>query len=189
MSHGDRAPDVIVERPIPGEPHNDGILEEDNPIPRWFNWSFLATIVFALFYTPYYVLSGWSSAGQWQEEVRAGEAAAAAVRETLPSTNPYHGDAEAIAQGQEIFTTTCAACHLPDGRGLVGPSLVDPYWKFGENDAALFESVAEGRPAGMPPWGTHLGTDKIWKVLAYVETLPQSDEPGVGAPDYVPPEP
>jgi mono/diheme cytochrome c family protein len=39
----------------------------------------------------------------------------------------------------------------------------------------------------MPPWGPQLGADKIWKVLAYVETLPASDAPGVGAPDYVPP--
>jgi cytochrome c oxidase cbb3-type subunit 3 len=181
--------DVIVERPIAGEPARDGIGEEDNPIPAWFNWAFAATIVFAAFYVPYYVLSGWSSAGQWQAEVRAAEAAVAAVRETLPSENPYRGDPTAIAAGKEIFTTTCAACHLPDGRGLVGPSLIDPYWKYGHDDATLFETVSEGRPGGMPPWGTQLGSEKIWKVLAYIETLPQTDEPGVGSPDYVAPAP
>jgi mono/diheme cytochrome c family protein len=39
----------------------------------------------------------------------------------------------------------------------------------------------------MPPWGTTLGTEKIWKVLAYIETLPKTDEPGVGSPDYAAP--
>jgi cytochrome c oxidase cbb3-type subunit 3 len=181
--------DEIVERPAPGEPERDGIAEEDNAIPAWFNWSFGATIVFAAFYIPYYLFSGWSSAGQWQAEVAEAEKAVAAVRETLPSTNPYRGDAEAIAAGKELFTTTCVACHLPTGEGLVGPSLIDPYWKYGNDDAALFETVSGGRPAGMPPWGTVLGTEKIWKVLAYIETLPTTDEPGIGSPDYVAPAP
>jgi mono/diheme cytochrome c family protein len=34
----------------------------------------------------------------------------------------------------------------------------------------------------MPAWGAQLGDEKIWKVLAYLETLPQQSEPGVGAP-------
>ena len=87
-----------------------------------------------------------------------------------------------------MFVTTCAACHKPDGSGLVGPSLVDPYWKYGNTDDALYETIDKGRPAGMPPWGTQLGSEKIWKVLAYMETLPQSDEPGVGAPEGWSPE-
>lgn len=179
----------IVERAAPGEPVRDGIGEEDNAIPAWFVWTFIGTIVFAAFYTPYYLLSGWSSTGQWQEQVAAAEAAVAEVRAALPSSNPFRGDAEAITEGKEIFISTCAACHLPDGRGLVGPSLIDPHWKYGQDDASLFETVAEGRPLGMPPWGTQLGTAKIWKSLAYMETLPKTDEPGVGAPDYAPPAP
>jgi len=49
--------------------------------------------------------------------------------------------------------------------------------------------VMEGRPAGMPGWGAQLGSEKVWRVLAYLETLPRSQAPGVGAPDYVPPPP
>jgi hypothetical protein len=36
----------------------------------------------------------------------------------------------------------------------------------------------------MPPWGPQLGAEKIWKVLAYIETLPKRAEPGVGSPDF-----
>ena len=50
----------------------------------------------------------------------------------------------------------------------------------------LFASVAQGRPGGMPPWGTQLGDEKIWKVLAYLETLPRSSQPGMGAPGVAP---
>ena len=162
----------------------DGIGEEDNPIPAWWWWSWFATIVFAAFYIPYYTLSGWSQASQWAAEVAATQAAVAANAPPVPTTNPYRGDAAAIAEGRQTFETICAACHKPDGSGLVGPSLVDPYWKYGDTDAVLFETVTKGRPGGMPAWGPQLGSEKIWKVLAYVATLPKSDKPGVGAPGF-----
>jgi cytochrome c oxidase cbb3-type subunit 3 len=178
--------DEIVELPREDGASRDGIHEDDARLPAWYTWSFIGTILFALVYVPYYLFSGWSAAGQWQAEVEAAEALYAASRPAVASENPYRGDAAAIAEGSETFTSVCAACHKPDGSGLVGPSLVDPYWKYGHADADLFASVSQGRPGGMPPWGTQLGTEKIWKVLAYLETLPRSSEPGVGAPGVAP---
>lgn len=177
--NGDRE---IVEFERAGTPPRDGIGEEDNAIPLWFNAGFYGLIVVGIVYILYYLLSGWSSLGEYAEASAAAEAQAAAVAAAQPATNPFRGDAAAIEEGQQVFSTICAACHKPDASGLVGPSLVDPYWKYGHSDAELFESVAEGRPGGMPPWLAQLGADKIWKSLAYLETLPKSDEPGVGAP-------
>jgi cytochrome c oxidase cbb3-type subunit 3 len=160
----------------------DGIGEDDNPIPLWFNASFLATIAFAVVYALYYLLSGWSQEAQYLAEVERSEAYAEAAHAALPSRNPFRGDAAAVAEGKVVFEQICAACHKPDGSGLVGPSLVDPYWKYGHDDEELYETVAQGRPGGMPPWGAQLGGEKIWKSLAYLETLPKSPEPGLGAP-------
>ncbi len=184
MSEGDRAPvpDEVAELPGEHVDGTDGIAESDNPIPRWFNVSFLATIVFAIVYLAFYTLTGWSSRGQYEAEVAVATKQAQAVRAALPAGNPYTGDAAAIAEGQQVFLQICAACHKPDGSGLVGPSLVDPYWKYGDTDAVLFETVSEGRPGGMPAWKSQLGTEKIWKALAYMATLPRSNAPGVGAP-------
>jgi cytochrome c oxidase cbb3-type subunit 3 len=137
----------------------DGIGEEDNAIPAWWWWGFIATVLFAAFYIPYYMLSGWSQRVQYQEQVYAAQARAEEVQASLPTHNPY-------------------------GSGLVGPSLVDPYWKYGSDDASRFETISKGRPGGMPAWGTQLGTEKIWKVMAYLDTLPKSDKPGVGSPGY-----
>lgn len=173
----------------PDEPLRDGIGEEDNDIPAWWWWSFMATILFAAFYTPYYTLSGWSQEGMYAEQVARAAALTAEVRASLPTTNPFHGDEAAMGEGKQTFDTICAACHKPDGSGLVGPSLVDPYWKYGKEDVALFESVAKGRPGGMPGWEAQLGSEKIWKVLAYLESLPKSDEPGMGAPELATPTP
>lgn len=174
------------------DPHRerDGIGEEDHPIPLWFNASLIATWIFGFAYMAWYlVLSDWSSLGQWSAEVAAAESHAAAVHSSLPAQNPKRGDQGEIAEGAKVFATICVACHMPDGKGLVGPSLVDPYWKYGSSDAELFATVSEGRPGGMPPWGPQLGSEKIWEVLAYLETLPKTAEPGFGAPGFVPPAP
>ena len=184
--------DSLLEIPeLPGPGHlRDGIGEEDNPIPFWFNVSWIATTIFGIAYMVWYLaISNWSSTGQWRSEVAAAESQAAVVRASQPATNPYTGNAAAIAEGREVFSTICIACHMADGRGLVGPSLVDPYWKYGATDADLFATVSEGRPGGMAAWAALLGNEKIWKVLAYVKTLPKTSEPGFGAPDYVPPLP
>jgi cytochrome c oxidase cbb3-type subunit 3 len=177
----------IPELPRKDEAVRDGIAEEDNKIPLWFNVGFYGMIVLGIIYICIYTLGDWSQAGQYEAEVAVATEKAAAVQASLPTTNPYKGDAEAIAEGGQLWATTCAVCHKPDGSGLVGPSLIDPYWKYGSDDASRYETVANGRPAGMPPWAAQLGSDKIWKILAYTETLPRSDEPGVGSPDYVPP--
>ena len=181
----------VAERPRVEEPDRDGIGEHDHPIPLWFNVGFYGAIVFGIVYILYYNFSGWSQASQYAAEVERVSKETAAARPAAPAVtaNPYRGNAAAVAQGKEVFATICAACHLPDARGLVGPSLVDPYWKYGHDDAALYETVSKGRPGGMPAWGPQLGDEKIWKVLAYIETLPHSDAPGVGAPDYKPPAP
>jgi cytochrome c oxidase cbb3-type subunit 3 len=176
----------VPERPRADAAPRDGIGEENHPIPLWFNLGFYGLIAVGLVYIAHYgFLSGWSQRGQYEAEVAAAEARYAAVlAANRPSANPYHGDAAAIAKGAETWNTICVACHLPEGTGLVGPSLVDPYWKYGHSDAELFQTVADGRPLGMPPWGTQLGTEKIWQVLAYLETLPKHAEPGIGSPEY-----
>jgi len=177
--------DPIPERPLEGEPPRDGIGEEDHPIPAWFNLGFYGLMIFGLGYIFWYgAMSPYSQSEVYAAEVAAVDAHLAANRPAIAASNPYRGDREAIAAGAEIYKTICIACHLGEGQGLVGPSLVDPYWKYGNDDAALFETVTRGRPLGMPGWGQQLGAEKVWKVLAFIETLEKSPEPGVGSPEY-----
>ena len=184
-SGGDRRGEV-AEYPLADETVRDAIGEDDNEVPLWFNLGFYGMLVVGLVYLVYYTTSGWSQVGQYDAEVARFEEVHAAARAALAKTNPFRGDAQAIEAGAQVFATICAACHKPDGTGLVGPSLVDPYSKYGADDEAMFESVAAGRPGGMPPWGAQLGNDKIWQALAYLETLPKQSENGVGAPAATP---
>ena len=177
----------IAERASRDAGQRDGIGEEDHPIPLWFNAAWVATWIFGLAYTLWYLgFSSWSARTDYAAEVAAAAKNAPAASATA-STNPYRGDAAAIADGAQTFATICIACHGPEAHGLVGPSLVDPYWKYGASDAERFQTVMEGRPGGMPPWGPQLGSEKVWKVLAYIDSLPKTDRPEFGAPDYTPP--
>jgi cytochrome c oxidase cbb3-type subunit III len=166
----------------------DGIEEEDHPIPLWFNLAWVATWLFGLAYMLWYVgFADTSARTQYAAELAAAARNAPPKSAAAPTSNPYKGDSAALAEGAQTFATICIACHGPEAHGLVGPSLVDHYWKYGESDADRFHSVMEGRPGGMPAWGPQLGSEKVWKVLAYVDSLPKSDRAEFGAPDYSPP--
>jgi cytochrome c oxidase cbb3-type subunit 3 len=92
---------------------------------------------------------------------------------TLATTvkNPYSGDMAAIKQGQELFVgMNCAACHGYNLKGGMGPDLTDTYWRYGGSPAAIYKSIFEGRPQGMPAWGRTIPPALIWKVAAYIES-------------------
>ena len=42
---------------------------------------------------------------------------------------------------------------------------------FGGSNGAVFQSIYEGRPDGMPAWGRRIADDQIWRLVAYVQTL------------------
>ncbi len=92
--------------------------------------------------------------------------------------NPYTGDRAAIASGRMLFTEmNCSGCHSGYAGGGMGPGLRDSLWIYGNSDAQIFSTIAEGRPAGMPAWGGKLPQDEIWKIIAYIRTLGTSNEP------------
>ena len=93
-------------------------------------------------------------------------------------TNPYtQEDRAAIEQGRKYFVEfDCAGCHGGHGGGGMGPSLRNPVWIYGDSDAQVFASIAQGRSNGMPAWGTKLPSDQIWQLVAYVKSLGTPNE-------------
>src|SRR5690606_8303812 len=72
--------------------------------------------------------------------------------------NAYSGDPDATAAGKRIYARLCQACHLPDGSGRIGPSLVD-----GEGarprtgtDRGRFEIIYAGGAGAMQAFGQRL---------------------------------
>ena len=94
--------------------------------------------------------------------------------------NPVAGNQTAIADGQRLFKAmNCAGCHGYDATGGMGPDLTDKYWRYGGTPGALYRSIFEGRPQGMPSWGTALPPQEIWKIVAYLATLGGSYDAGL----------
>ena len=87
-------------------------------------------------------------------------------------TNPFEGDRTKIREGAALFVSyNCIDCHGADGSGAMGPSFADGRWHFGGTAGAVFQSIYEGRPAGMPSWGGRIPDDQIWRLVAYVQSL------------------
>jgi cytochrome c553 len=90
--------------------------------------------------------------------------------------NPFEGDRNAIATGARIYVAyNCVDCHGADGSGAMGPTFQDGRWRFGGSAGAVFESIYQGRPEGMPAWGGRISEEQIWMLVAYVRSLSTGD--------------
>jgi cytochrome c oxidase cbb3-type subunit 3 len=145
-------------------------MERHNKPPRGFLLLFFGLIAWGIYYIAAYTpqISGWSQYKVLQREAEA-EKRVAAARPPLRE-NPYENDVKAVAEGKGIYREHCAGCHEVSLKGDVGPDLT-AHLKYGETDAPMYESIANGRPNGMPAFAESLGRDRIWKVLAYVDSV------------------
>jgi len=96
---------------------------------------------------------------------------------TGPS-NPYASDRTAMTEGRQLFVYfNCSGCHGGRAGGGMGPSLRDEDWLYGNKDAQIFSSIAEGRAHGMPSWHKQLTPDQTWKLVSYIKSLRTRNEP------------
>lgn len=105
---------------------------------------------------------------------RPGEPATEAVqRFHATGENPYVGDAAALADDRPLYETWCQGCHLPDGSGRIGPSLIDDAYNYErtQTDVGLFEIVFAGGLGAMQPFRDRMSQDEILRVLARVRSL------------------
>jgi cytochrome c oxidase cbb3-type subunit 3 len=59
----------------------------------------------------------------------------------------------------------------------MGPSLRDTTWLYGNSDAQIYDSIAEGRSNGMPAWGSKIPQDQIWQLVVYIKSMRTPEEP------------
>ena len=84
---------------------------------------------------------------------------------------PYDENAYAVSQGKTLYNQyNCSGCHFQGGGGI-GPALMDADWIYGSRPENIYETIAEGRPNGMPSYGRKIVPDQIWQIAAYVLSL------------------
>jgi len=160
----------------------DGDLREyNNPLPRWWLWLFVLTVIFAVAYVILYPglgnnrgTLGWTQQQQWvamQAEQERRAATILAVYRDRSSADLAH-DPQALAIGRNLFANNCAACHGSDGRGARGfPNLTDGDWLWGGTPETIETSIAQGRMGVMAPWGEILGPKGVDDAAAFVLSL------------------
>ena len=178
----------------------DGIEELDTPMPRWWLWTFYATILWAAVYVVLYPawplvsratdgVLGWSSRGDLAAEVAAREAELAPLHAAIAATpvdrlaeNPRLLQAS-VEGGRAVFRMHCVQCHGSGAAGSPGyPNLNDDDWLWGGDLNAIEFSITHGvrnpdhaqtRTSQMPAFGRDgmLQAGQIEDLVAHVRTI------------------
>ena len=160
----------------------DGIEEYDNPMPRWWLWTFYATIIWAVVYWVLYPawpmvrgatpgLLGYSSRGEVVEEIAEFEQRNLAFFERLNDTEleVISDDPElqsfAVNAGSSVFAAQCSQCHGAGGAGVQAagyPNLLNDEWLWGGTMEDIHQTIrygirnedyADARWSQMPAFG------------------------------------
>ena len=129
----------------------DGIEELNTPLPRWWLWTFYATIVWGVIYTILYPawpmvsgatagLLGYSTRGEVAAEIARVDLSNADLTESLINVDMgVLKDNEelhrfAVQAGRSVFAANCSQCHGAGAGGVVAsgyPNLLDDDWLWG----------------------------------------------------------
>ncbi len=160
--------------------HNyDGIQELDNSLPPWWKYGFYVTIVVSIVYMYRFHVShdGLSQQEEYAVEMQQGEEEKAAYlaqsANNVDETSVTQlTDATTLSEGHELFVKTCAACHVADGGGNVGPNLTDEYWLHGGGIKDIFKSIKYGwQDKGMKSWKDDYSPKQIQALASFVKSL------------------
>lgn len=164
----------------------DGVKELNTPLPKWWLYTFYATIAWGVVYCALYpawpTLSGhtegtlgWTQRKELAEKMEVEKARLAPVLAKIEATDiaQIRNDPElmgyVMARGRVAFADNCAGCHGAGGAGAVGyPTLADDDWIWGGTPAQVLQTVtygirntnADSRVSDMPRFGADQLLDK-----------------------------
>ena len=175
-----------------GHVWDEDLREMNNPLPRWWAWLFVITVIFSVVYLALYPGLGtnpgafkWSSTGQWQAEQDKAHVTMAPVyaKFTAMSAADLAKDAQAMGIGERLFVNNCAQCHGSDAHGSKGfPNLTDNDWLGGSGAEYIAKTVTGGRMGVMPPMAAAVGSaEDVKNVANYVLSLSNSAHNNVAA--------
>lgn len=179
----------------------DGIEEYNNPLPRWWLYTFYFTIVWGIIYSIAYPawplvkgategFLGFSTRGEVAKDIQAFTDANAAIEAKLATADitTVSADPElqsyAVNSGAAVFRTNCSQCHGSGAAGAKGyPNLLDDDWLWGGDIEAIAYTIRHGirsrsddtRYSEMPAFGEFLEESEITAVVNYVLSLSGAD--------------
>ncbi|MGB8974674.1 MAG: cytochrome-c oxidase, cbb3-type subunit III [Pseudomonas capeferrum] len=163
----------------------DGIEEYDNPLPKWWFWLFVGTLVFSVGYLILYpglgnwkgILpgydNGWTGVNEWQKEMDKADAKFGPIfaKYAAMPVEEVAKDPQALKMGSRLFASNCSVCHGSDAKGAYGfPNLTDQDWRWGGEPETIKASIMNGRHGVMPAWAEVIGEQGVADVAAFVLT-------------------
>ncbi|MBK5007731.1 cbb3-type subunit III [Pseudomonas sp. S60] len=163
----------------------DGIEEYDNPLPKWWFWLFVGTLVFGAGYLVLYpglgnwkgILpgyeDGWTGVNEWQKEMDKADAKFGPIfaKYAAMPVEEVAKDPQALKMGSRLFASNCSVCHGSDAKGAYGfPNLTDKDWRWGGEPETIKASIMNGRHGVMPAWAEVIGEQGVADVAAFVLT-------------------
>ena len=175
----------------------DGIKELNNPLPRWWLYTFYFTIVWAIGYTIAYpawpLLKGATQGvlGYTNRQALTTEMTAATASQKVYLDKIVATPVKDIVKDQELaqfamnggaaaFKVNCTPCHGTGATGGPGfPNLNDNDWLWGGDIDQIYATIQHGirsddpdtRTSEMPAFGEMLKPEEIKQVAAYVFSL------------------
>ena len=178
----------------------DGIQEYNNPLPRWWLWTFLVCVLFSIGYMVVYPAIpvgkdftkgtlGWTQYNRLDKQMAQADEAKAVFEQQIatssvediiknPELHPY-----AVAGGKAAFALNCSQCHGSNANGATGyPSLLDDEWIWGGDIANIIQTIQHGiryyddpdtRDSVMMAYGDMemLTEAEILDVIHYIQTI------------------
>lgn len=167
---------------------DEDIRELNNPMPRWWLWMYILSIVFGVGYLVLYPgLGDYAGSKEWsgQQEMQAKLESITAGRQqklvalSAPTIEEIAKNPEAKAIGASVFSQYCAGCHGTNAKGAVGfPDLTDQDWLYGGDPDAILASITKGRTGGMPAFENMMSAADIDTVAAFISQWPTDPKPG-----------
>lgn len=158
----------------------DGIIEHDNPLPAWWLWTFAGTVLFAIGY--WFMKQQWPALSSFEiygDEQAEYDRIALSVDIDPVALRALAKDPTAVAAGHALYDLKCVPCHGTKGEGTVGPNLTDKFWLHGGDPKSLYMTIAGGYPKlGMPQWRAVLEDQQVKELVAYIQTLRDTNAPG-----------
>ena len=160
-----------------GHVWDEDLTEMNNPMPRWWMWLFVLTIIFSFAYLAIYPglgkfagKMGWSQYGAYDAEMAQAKAELEPLyaRFTSMTTEQVAQDPQAMAIGERLFMNNCAQCHGSDARGSKSfPNLTDGHWLHGGTPEKIRETLEKGRIGNMPPMAAAVGSPEDVRNLSH----------------------
>jgi cytochrome c oxidase cbb3-type subunit III len=171
---------------------DEDLREMNNPLPRWWMFLFIITVIFAFAYLALYPGLGssegnlkWTSRNEFEAEQAQAAKAMAPLYARFAAMNEKQlaADPQAMGIGERLFINNCAACHGSDARGSKGyPNLTDNDWLWGGSFETIQQTITQGRNGMMPPMAAAVGTsDDVRNVAHYVLSLSGSPHDNIAA--------